>query len=79
MRTTRRRISRRTPGRQPTAIVIGQAQAPRPKLAPQEPVFLEQVGDRLSLPAVQPAGQHTEHHLQRRGVDHELELISGLA
>ena len=42
-----------------------------PKLAPQEPVLLDQVGDRLPLPAVQPAGQHAQHHLQRRGVDHE--------
>ena len=40
------------------------------KLAPQEPVFLDQVGDRLPLPALEPAGQHAQHHPQRRGVDH---------
>jgi predicted 3-demethylubiquinone-9 3-methyltransferase (glyoxalase superfamily) len=47
-----------------------------PKLAPQEPVFLDQVGDRLPLPALEPAGQYAEGHLQRRGVDHGVELIS---
>ena len=36
-------------GGQPAAIVVSQAQPPGPKLAPQGPVFLEQVGDRLSL------------------------------
>ena len=63
-------------GGQPAAIVVSQAQPPGPKLAPQEPVFFDQVGDRLPLPAVQPAGQHAQHHLQRRGVDHGVELIS---
>ena len=57
-------------------MVVVQAQPPGPKLEPQEPVFLDQVGDRLSLPALEPAGQHAQHHLQRRGVDHEAELIS---
>jgi CheY-like chemotaxis protein len=28
------------------------------------------------FPAFQPAGQHQQHHLERRGVDHEPELIS---
>jgi hypothetical protein len=32
-------------------------------------------GDRLALPAVQPTGQHQQHQLQRRRVDHEAELI----
>ena len=38
--------------------------------------FLDQVGDRLALPAIQPAGQHAQHHLQRRGVEHGVDLIS---
>ena len=42
----------------------------------QYAVLFDQVRDGLPLPAVQPAGQHTQHHLQRRGVDHEPELIS---
>jgi len=32
--------------------------------------------DPLPLPAIQPAGEHIQHHLQRRGVDHEPELTS---
>jgi hypothetical protein len=63
-------------GGQLAAIVVSQAQPPRPKLAPQEPVFLDQVGDRLPLPALEPTGQHAQHHLQRRGVDHGVEPIS---
>ena len=63
-------------GGQPAAIVVIQAHPSGPKLARQEPVFFDQVGDRLPLPAIQPAGQHAQHHLQRRGVDHEVELIS---
>ena len=63
-------------GGQPAAIVISQAQPPGPKLAPQEPVFLDQLSDRLPLPALAPAGQHAQHHLQRRRVDHGVELIS---
>ena len=65
--------------RQPTAIVVRETQPTSTKLTPQEPVLFDQVRDCLPLPAVQPAGQHTEHHLQRREVDHELELISSLA
>jgi hypothetical protein len=30
----------------------------------------------LPLPAVQPAGQHAQHDLQRRGVNHRVELTS---
>src|SRR5205085_4010986 len=26
--------------------------------------------NRLPLPALEPAGQHAQHHLQRHGVDH---------
>ena len=63
-------------GGQPTAIFVRETQPTSTKLTPQEPVLFDQVRDCLPLPAVQPAGQHTQHHLQRRGVDHEPELIS---
>ena len=49
---------------------------PPPSWHPQELVFLGQVGYRLPLPALKPAGQHAQHHLQRRGVDHGVEPIS---
>src|ERR1700746_1887758 len=64
------------PRGEPSAIVVGETQSPDPKLSPQEPVLGDQVRDRLPLPAVQPAGQYAQHHLHRRGVDHEAELIS---
>ena len=35
------------------------------------------VRDGLPLPAVEPAGQHTEHHLPRHGVDHKRSLFHG--
>jgi hypothetical protein len=64
------------PRRQPSAIVVGQTQPTPAKLATQEPVFFDEVGDRPLLPALQPASQHTQDHLQRCGVEHEPELIS---
>ncbi len=62
------RTPTRPRSRQPAAIIVGETQPPDPKLAPQEPVLLDQVGDRPSLPALEPAGQHAQHHLQRRRV-----------
>jgi hypothetical protein len=64
------------PRSEPSAIVVGETQSPGPKLAPQEPILFDQVRERLALPAVQSAGQHTQHRLQRCGVDHGVELIS---
>jgi hypothetical protein len=51
------------PRGQSTAIVVGQAQPSGPKLTPQEPIFFNKVRDRFPLPAVQPAGEHAQHHL----------------
>jgi hypothetical protein len=65
-----------SPHGQAPAILVGQTQPTTPKLPAQEPVLFDQIGDRLPLPAVQAAGQHQEHHLERRGVDHKAELIS---
>jgi len=63
-------------GAWPAAIVVSQAQPPGPTLTPQEAIFLDHVGDRLPLQALEPAGQHAQHHLQRRGVDHGIEPVS---
>ena len=57
-------------------IVVGHTQPTPAQLAPQQPVFFDQVGDRLPFPTFQPAGQHQSHHRERRGVDHEPELIA---
>jgi hypothetical protein len=43
------------------------------------PVFLDQVGDLVSLPALEPAGLHVQHQLQRRGVDRGASLYHGPA
>jgi hypothetical protein len=64
---------------QPAPIVIREPQAPSAKLTPQDPILFDQVRDGLALPAIQPAGQHNQHHLQGSWVDHELEPISRLA
>jgi len=58
------------------AILRSEMKSAGPKLAPQEPVFFDQIRDRVPLPAIQPAGEHAQHHLQRRGVDHGVELVS---
>ena len=52
------------------------AQAAVHKLSTEQPIFFDEIGDRVSLPTVQPAGQHIQHHLERHAVDHEPELIS---
>jgi hypothetical protein len=42
----------------------------------QEPVLFDQVRDRLPLSTVQPAGEHAQHHLKRRRIDHGAEITS---
>jgi hypothetical protein len=49
------------PRGQSTAIVVRQSQSPVPELSTQEPVFFDQIRNRLPLSAVQPAGQHAQH------------------
>src|SRR5262249_55671978 len=61
------------------AIVVRETQPTFTKLTSQKPVLFDHVRNFLPLPAVQPAGQHTEHQGQRRGVDHEPELTSWMA
>jgi hypothetical protein len=60
----------------PTAIIVCETEPTATELMPQEPVLFTQVRNGLSFPAVQPAGQHTQHQLQSPEVDHEPELIS---
>src|SRR5215470_15516939 len=63
---------------QPTPIRVGEPQPTSTKLTPQQPVLFDEVRDDIPLSAIQPAGQHHQHHLQRGEVDHEPELISRL-
>jgi hypothetical protein len=62
-------------GRPATAIVVRETRPTSSKLTPQEPVLFDQVREGFPLPAVQPPGQHAQHPLLRRGVDHEAQLI----
>ena len=64
------------PHGEPPPVVIGQTQTPPTQLPAQEAVLFDQVGERLPLAALQPAGQDQQQHLEGRGVDHERELIS---
>jgi CheY-like chemotaxis protein len=62
--------------RQPTAIFVRQTQPTSTELTPQKPVLFDQVRDCLPLLAGQPASERAQHDLQRRGVDHEAELVA---
>ena len=64
------------PRGEPPPVVIGQAQAPPTQLPAQEAILFDQIRERLPLPALQPAGQDQQQHLEGRDVDHERELIS---
>src|SRR5687767_6236445 len=55
---------------------VGETQSAGPKLTPEEPVLFDQVRDRLPLSTVQPAGEHAQHHLKRRRIDHGAEITS---
>jgi hypothetical protein len=49
--------------RQSSPAVIGETQPPPTQLPAQEAVFFDQVRDRLSFAALQPAGQDQQQHL----------------
>jgi hypothetical protein len=57
-------------------VVIGEPQTPPTQLSPQDAILFDQVSDRRPFPAIQPASEDHQQHLERRGVDHEPELIS---
>jgi hypothetical protein len=62
--------------REPSPVVIGQAQTPPAQLPPQEAILFEQVRECLPLSALEPAGQDHQQHVECSGVDHEPEVIS---
>ena len=57
-------------------VLIGQVPSLPIQLAPKEAVLFDQVGERLPLSAVPPAGQDQQQRLEDRGVGHEPEVIS---
>src|SRR5215831_3572617 len=54
------------PRGQASAIVIGEAQTAVPSWRRRSRLF-DQIRDRLPLPALQPASEHAQRHLQRGG------------
>src|SRR5215510_12542363 len=55
----------------PPAVVIGEPHATSVELPSQKTVLCDQIRKGRPLEALQPAGQHHQHDLERRGVDHE--------
>jgi hypothetical protein len=45
-------------------------------LPPEEAILFDQIGERLSFPAIQPTGDAEEQDPKHRHVDHKRELIS---
>ena len=52
-------------------VVISEPHAPPTQLPPQHPILLDQIGERLTLAAVQPAEDGEEQHSDGRDVDHK--------
>src|SRR6516225_5752703 len=47
-----------------------------PELPPEDAILFDQIGERLSFPAIQPTGDAEEQDPKHRRVDHKRELIS---
>jgi hypothetical protein len=57
-------------------VVIGQPQPPPTNLPAEEAILIDQIGERLPLAAIEPAGDGEEQPAKDRHVDHEWKLIS---
>jgi hypothetical protein len=57
-------------------VVVRQPQAPPTDLLPQKAILFNEIAERFTLPAIQPADNGEEQQLEDRNVDHERELIS---
>ena len=64
------------PVRQAPPIVVCQPQAPHTDLSPKKAILFNQIGQRLSLPAIEPADDSEEQQAEDRKLDHEREPIS---
>ena len=62
--------------REPAAVIVSKPQAPSTELPPEEAILFDQIGERLSFPAIQPTGDAEEQDPKHRHVDHKRELIS---
>src|SRR5262249_49085131 len=57
-------------------VVVSEPQPPPTGLSPEEAVLLDQIGERIPLLVIQPAGDGEKQQPKGRHVDHERELIS---
>ena len=63
--------------RQAASIVIGEPEPLPTQLASKDPIFFDQIRERLALLAIQPAGHDGQHHLESGRVDHGWSLYQG--
>ena len=61
---------------QPSSVGVGQPKAPSSQLPVQQAILFNEVGDRISLTTVQPAGDDHQQQPKCRDVDHGRESIS---
>jgi ferritin-like metal-binding protein YciE len=64
------------PSRQTAPVGVGEAEASRAELPADQPVLGNQVHEGVTLAALEPTGEDQEQPLERRGVEHERQLIS---
>lgn len=65
--------------RKPSTVVSRQPHTAYTELPSQDPILLNQIGQRLSLAAIEPAGYGEEQQPKDGRVDHERQLISHVA
>ena len=63
--------------RQPASIVIGELEPLSTQLASEDPIFFQQIRDRLAFLAIHPASQDGQHDLESGRVDHGRSLHQG--
>ena len=63
--------------RQPASIVIGELEPLSTQLASEDPIFFQQIRDRLAFLAIHPASQDGQHNLESGRVDHGRSLYQG--
>ena len=62
--------------RQPSSVGVSQPQAPPAQWPVQQTTLFNEVGDRISLATVQPAGNDQQEQPECRDADHGRESIS---
>jgi hypothetical protein len=66
------------PRREPSPFVIGQPKAPASQSPAQQPILFNQMGDRISLATLQPAGDDQQQQPQSRDIEYRRSLCQTL-